>query len=189
MNRFFYPAALLISVVILILTGCATTKEQCGAGHTQRLFAFNSFSAANFELYSNGGDDAGYVKYSAAYHVVNGRAVFNYLIGLDKVCIFSDVTVYSTLNTLVNNPEFADTLIIKAPGFSSQVVTVINPSNMVYDRDEIYTFDANSANPAQMLINNKLSFPTGGSWQADSAYFFSNIGAYSFGGTFTLYQE
>ncbi len=189
MKKPFTLHAALFLGVVLFIAGCNNAnKENCGDDHTKRYFGFNSFSASNFEMYNNG-VDAGYVYYSATYSVVNNRAVFKYLITIDSVCIYDDPNVFSTLNLLVANPDFKDTLKIKTQGTgNAEVITAISPSNLVYDRDEIYSFTGKT-NPDGLLVINSLSFPTQGSWQADSTYFFTTIDAYSFGGGFTLYAD
>ncbi len=173
------PKFTFLIVTLALLLSCKKEgSKSCGGEEQDRVTLFAAMTPALFSDYiHNGSHEAANATYQIRYYIENTRAKIRFETEVTDVCPFEEILVSPTLALNHADATLSDSLYISGTG-SRIVVDNITPSNgVLYDLDEIYTFDTNE-NDATYTVYNVIGFPSQGSFSLDSAYFFNNLSSF-----------
>jgi hypothetical protein len=167
----------LLFVCAIGLSACDEKEKGCGeevvAGRT--IYNANDFAACYTDDLLVGGVDEGIAIYRTSYQNFNGRAHYTLRVELENVCRSEPPFMSVQTDFTVHDSAIADTMFFGTPDLSVYVkFPAPHIGSGIYDRNE-YMAIPDGDGGATIILVNVISFPTQGSREADSLYFFGNL--------------
>lgn len=157
-------------------------KKECG----DELRTILSVSdAQTWQSFSNFVSTAN-AHYKTYYSTENGQARFKLFTQAENVCPSGLAEVGTQLITAIDVPEITLTASVTEEGFTNPVsLPITKQSNSVHNGNNAYAFRGDGNNAANLIYESVCSFPTHGSWSADSTFFFGALSSFylSFNGS------
>ena len=165
---------LLLCGIAMLLTSCTPDDEKkCGNEDFERYAVYPGITPNLFNDYLAGQYFSEQL-YTTFYTTSGGRSRFIFSIAVSNVCSYEPILVSPTLQLVIANADIKDTLYISEPS-GTKLEEGIAPSNgVIYMIDEIYPFTTTSPTTS-FNVGNIISFPSQGSWSADSLYFWGQV--------------
>jgi hypothetical protein len=169
------PLLYIASAAILLSAGCSKNndptepdkKEECGHGTTAFISVRTPEQWQSFKNRINAGD----TEYESGYWVKDGKAVFSIGAWHNRVCPKEPATIIPQLITLIddNTVSFEATA---EENSGDPVQMQVPKANTVYKGENLFAFSNTDSKQVSLSCAARCSFPTKGSWSADSTYFF-----------------
>lgn len=175
-NKLPYVIAAFL-VLSLTIVACSKTDEKTNEGCGDETVAgLTVDSWDTFKIYDSvDGVSAGNALYNTYYHTTNGRSYFGMRVKLDHVCREDLPFISAELRLKTPKSDITDSIVINYTG-TPKILSFSVPevSTGFYQFGEPITLGGTS-NDIELSITSAACFPTKGSIEADSAYFFENF--------------
>lgn len=164
----------LFGVLLLSLSihscGESTSSDdaKCGEEAVAGMYLRTPAQFANYVM-GSGSENA---SYRMSYTTSRGEAIFIQSLTIDKSCASSNPLISLTLELKSRDSLIQDSALV-VDGAKTVLLPIIK-SGSVFFEDHEYPFD-DPKGSGKLLVSHKCSFPTQGSWSADSAYLFSRL--------------
>lgn len=179
---------LLLSILsVTLFTACKEDDpEGCG---DEKVSLINIYNGTDFAQYAvnpggNPSPDSS-VTYFAFYQSSGGTSRIAISAVLNKFCNKEPFLLSATLELLANNNDIKDSMYATPQGGTTIALPVTTIAAGFYKRDEYITVPDGTT---KVSYSHVASFPAQGGWQADSAYFFTQVVRFAIGTNHKLPQ-
>jgi hypothetical protein len=167
---------LLCSVIVLSLAGCSDSnspeyKDNCGTEERTSMEIRNAREWAEYPKTD------GNAKYSVSYTVFENKASFEIRTSLTGICSKEDPLISTIFSAMGYDPFIVECAALETgvEGLNFTTLPVNQSRTNYFEGSNFFPLKQKDKDSTSLLFISKCEFPTKGSWEADSIYFFDRL--------------